>query len=84
MADDVAAAAQSPWTHLVPGLLVAGLGIGMVNSPLASTAVGIVSPAGMASGISTTFRQVGIATGIALLGTLFSSQVKSPARSRAR
>ena len=31
----------------------------------------------MASGINSTFRQVGIATGIALLGTLFSSQVKS-------
>ena len=29
----------------------------------------------MASGISSTFRQVGIATGIALLGTLFSSKV---------
>jgi hypothetical protein len=29
----------------------------------------------MASGISSTFRQVGIATGIALLGTLFSNKV---------
>jgi hypothetical protein len=29
----------------------------------------------MASGISSTFRQVGIATGIALLGTLFTSKV---------
>jgi hypothetical protein len=29
----------------------------------------------MASGINSTFRQVGIATGIALLGTLFSSRV---------
>ena len=50
-----------------------------MNPPLASTAVGVVPPqrAGMASGINSTFRQVGIATGIALLGTLFSSQVKS-------
>ena len=40
-------------THLVPGLLVAVLGIGMVNPPLASTAVGIVSPArpGMADDV---------------------------------
>src|SRR6185437_4591151 len=30
----------------------------------------------MASGINSTFRQVGIATGIAMLGTLFSSNVK--------
>ncbi len=74
----------SGWTHLIPGMIVAGLGIGLVNPPLASTAVGVVAPqrAGMASGINSTFRQVGIATGIALLGTLFSSQVSSVVRSR--
>ncbi len=71
--------ASSEWTHLIPGLIVAGCGIGMINPPLASTAVGVVPPrqAGMASGINSTFRQVGIATGIALYGTLFSSQTKS-------
>jgi len=70
--------ASSSWTHLIPGMIVGGLGIGLVNPPLASTAVGVVPPerAGMASGINSTFRQVGIATGIALLGTLFSSKVK--------
>jgi EmrB/QacA subfamily drug resistance transporter len=70
---------SSEWTHLLPGMIVAGAGIGMVNPPLASTAVGVVQPqqAGMASGINSTFRQVGIATGIALLGSLFSSQVKA-------
>jgi EmrB/QacA subfamily drug resistance transporter len=69
--------AASAWTHLIPGMIVAGAGAGMVNPPLASTAVGVVPPqrAGMASGISSTFRQVGIATGIALLGTLFTSKV---------
>ncbi len=68
--------AQSEWTHLVPGLVVAGVGVGLINPPLASTAVGVVEPrrAGMASGINSTFRQVGIATGIALLGSLFASQ----------
>src|SRR5450631_263355 len=70
--------AGSTWTHLIPGMIVGGLGIGLVNPPLASTAVGVVPPqrAGMASGINSTFRQVGIATGIALLGTLFSHNVK--------
>jgi hypothetical protein len=69
--------ADSSWTHLVPGLLVSGAGVGLINPPLASTAVGVVRPqqAGMASGISSTFRQVGIATGIALLGSLFSTKV---------
>jgi EmrB/QacA subfamily drug resistance transporter len=71
--------ATTQWTHLIPGLIVSGAGVGMINPPLASTAVGVVPPekAGMASGVNSTFRQVGIATGIALLGTLFSSQVKS-------
>jgi EmrB/QacA subfamily drug resistance transporter len=71
--------AGSSWTHLIPGMIVSGLGIGLVNPPLASTAVGVVRPqqAGMASGINSTFRQVGIATGIALLGALFSNMVRS-------
>ncbi len=74
--------AQSGWTHLIPGMIVGGLGVGLVNPPLASTAVGVVKPdkAGMASGINSTFRQVGIATGIALLGTLFSNKVASEVR----
>jgi EmrB/QacA subfamily drug resistance transporter len=68
----------SDWTHLLPGLIVAGVGAGLVNVPLASTAVGVVEPAraGMASGINSTFRQVGIATGIAALGALFVAHVR--------
>jgi EmrB/QacA subfamily drug resistance transporter len=71
--------ASSEWTHLIPGLIMSGAGLGLVNPPLASTAVGVVQPehAGMASGINSTFRQIGIATGIALLGTLFSGRVKA-------
>ena len=70
--------ASSSWTHLIPGLIMSGAGVGFINPPLASTAVGVVQPrhAGMASGINSTFRQVGIATGIALLGTLFSSRLR--------
>jgi EmrB/QacA subfamily drug resistance transporter len=76
--------AGSTWIHLIPGMIVSGVGVGMVNPPLASTAVGVVPPqrAGMASGINSTFRQVGIATGIALLGTLFSSKVGDEVRAR--
>ncbi len=67
------------WTTLLAGFLVAGAGIGMVNPGIASTAIGVVSPvkAGMASGISNTFRQVGIATGVATLGAIFQSQISS-------
>jgi len=76
--------ASSSWTHLIPGLVVAGVGVGLINPPLASTAVGVVQPhrAGMASGINSTFRQVGIATGIALLGTLFSNRLASAVTER--
>jgi EmrB/QacA subfamily drug resistance transporter len=67
----------TPWTHLVPGFIVAGVGSGMVNPPLASTAVGVVEPqrSGMASGVNTTFRQIGIATGIAAYGSIFANSL---------
>ncbi len=70
---------ESSWTALLPGFIVAGAGIGLTNPALASTAVGVVPPqrAGMASGINNTFRQVGIATGIAALGALFQSTISS-------
>src|SRR5215831_10871938 len=76
--------AASTWTHLIPGLIVAGVGVGFINPPLASTAVGVVEPrrAGMASGINSTFRQVGIATGIALLGALFAGRFTSEVTSQ--
>jgi predicted MFS family arabinose efflux permease len=69
--------ADSQWTALLPGFIVAGLGIGLTNPSLANAAIGVVTPArsGMASGINSTFRQVGIATGIAGLGAIFESQV---------
>jgi EmrB/QacA subfamily drug resistance transporter len=68
---------DSGWTVLLPGFLVAGAGIGLTNPAVASGAVGVVEPqrAGMASGINSTFRQVGIATGIAALGALFQHDV---------
>jgi EmrB/QacA subfamily drug resistance transporter len=71
--------AGTHWEHLIPGFVVAGAGVGFINPPLASTAIGVVTPdrAGMASGINSTFRQVGIATGIAGLGTLFAHTVST-------
>jgi EmrB/QacA subfamily drug resistance transporter len=65
------------WTTLLPGFIVAGIGIGCTNPPLATAAIGVVEPrrSGAASGINSTFRQVGIATGIAGLGALFQARV---------
>jgi hypothetical protein len=68
----------SSWTHLIAGFIVAGVGSGIVNPPLASTAVGVVAPqrSGMASGVNTTFREIGIATGIAVYGSVFASALR--------
>ncbi|HZU60025.1 MAG TPA: MFS transporter [Solirubrobacteraceae bacterium] len=65
----------SSWTVLLPGFLVGGVGIGMINPVLASVAIGVVPPerSGMAAGINNTFRQVGTAAGIAALGAIFES-----------
>lgn len=69
---------DSDWTHLIVGFVVAGLGAGMVNPPLAATAMAVVRPyqAGMASGANTTFRQIGVAVGIAAYGSMFSSAMR--------
>ncbi len=69
--------ADSQWTALLAGFIFAGAGVGLVNPPLASTAIGVVPPqrSGMASGINATFRQVGLATGIAALGAIFQSSL---------
>jgi EmrB/QacA subfamily drug resistance transporter len=68
---------HSHWTALLAGFIVSGAGVGLANPALASTAIGVVPPqrSGMASGINTTFRQVGIAAGIAVLGAIFASGI---------
>jgi EmrB/QacA subfamily drug resistance transporter len=69
----------STWTHLLPGLIVAGLGGGLVTVPLASTAVSVVeiSKAGMASGANATARQIGLAAGVAVLGSVFANSSRA-------
>ncbi|HEX5375246.1 MAG TPA: MFS transporter [Solirubrobacterales bacterium] len=64
---------------LLPGFLIAGIGIGVTNPGIGQAAIAVVpvEKAGMGSGINTTFRQIGIATGIASLGAVFQSRVAS-------
>jgi EmrB/QacA subfamily drug resistance transporter len=70
---------DSGWTILLPGFVLGGIGIGLTNPALASTEVGVVPAerSGMASGTNSTFRQVGIATGIAGLGALFQHAIST-------
>ena len=77
---------HSRWTDLLPGFLLAGAGVGLTNPAIASTAVGVVDPrrSGMAAGINNTFRQVGIATGIAGLGAILQSVVTGNVAEHAR
>jgi EmrB/QacA subfamily drug resistance transporter len=69
----------SGWTTLLAGFLVAGVGIGITNPGIGQAAIAVVpvEKSGMGSGINTTFRQVGIATGVAGLGAVFQSRVDS-------
>ncbi len=70
---------NSGWTALLAGFIFAGIGVGIANPGIGSAAIAVVPPAkaGMGSGINTTFRQVGIATGVAGLGAIFQSQIHS-------
>jgi len=65
--------------ELLLGFLIAGIGIGTANPGIGQAAIAVVpvEKAGMGSGINTTFRQIGIATGIASLGAVFQSRVAS-------
>jgi hypothetical protein len=65
--------ADAEWTTLLGGFLVAGVGVGLLNPVVADVAVSVVhkDQSGMAAGINDTFRQVGIAVGIAVWGAVF-------------
>ena len=70
--------ANSEWTALLPGLLVGGLAIGVISPALAAAMVSVlpVERSGVASGINNTFRQLGIAFGIAGLGAIFAHNAR--------
>jgi EmrB/QacA subfamily drug resistance transporter len=65
--------AGDEWTALLAGFLVAGAGVGLLNPVIADVAVSVVpkEQSGMAAGINDTFRQVGVAVGIAVWGAVF-------------
>jgi EmrB/QacA subfamily drug resistance transporter len=66
----------SGWTTLLGGFLIAGAGVGLLNPAIADVAVSVVPKerSGMAAGINDTFRQVGVAVGIAVWGAVFIAQ----------
>lgn len=62
----------SSWTALLPGLLVTSLGTGLFNPTGSALALNALpdEQSGLAAGANDTFRQTGVAVGIAALGTL--------------
>ena len=68
--------ADSSWPALTPGLIVIGIGVGLSTPPLTSAALAAVPKerSGMASGIVNTARQLGLAFGVAILGTVFTAR----------
>ncbi|MBA3327283.1 MAG: MFS transporter [Solirubrobacterales bacterium] len=68
---------DSSWTTLLPGMLVSGVGIGIANPFATFATLGVVPTArsGTAAGINSTFRQLGVAGGIAALGAILQRHV---------
>ena len=64
--------AADEWTTLLGGFLVLGAGVGFLNPVIADVALSVVPKerSGMAAGINDTFRQVGVAVGIAVWGAV--------------
>lgn len=62
----------SAW-HIAPGLLVAGVGMSMTSGILVSTVMAKTPPqqAGAAAGLVSTAIQIGVAAGVAVVGTVY-------------
>ncbi|WP_445148582.1 MFS transporter [Baekduia sp. Peel2402] len=70
---------SSYWTHVLPGLLIMGIGLGNVFAPAISSAtLGVdANDAGVASATVNVMQQVGGSIGTALLSTLAASATTS-------
>ena len=70
------AGSHSSWTALLVGEIVVGVGTGLFNPALSNVALSVVSEreSGLAAGVNDTFRQMGIAVGIAALGAVIPAR----------
>jgi MFS family permease len=70
--------------HIVAGLVLGGLGLGLAVGPSQSAAMGTVaqSASGIASGVLSTCRYVGGAIGISILGLLLSTPASAASLAR--
>jgi MFS family permease len=72
----------SSFWQMLPGFILGGLGMSFVMTPMSAAAMGAVSvdKAGVASGVLNTFRQVGVALGIAIMGAIITNRASAAAR----
>lgn len=65
---------DATWLGFALGALVSGTGAGLINGEMSNVAISLVPPAraGMAAGINSTARQVGVALGFAALGAVLN------------
>jgi EmrB/QacA subfamily drug resistance transporter len=77
------AAADAPIPVLLAAYAAIGSGVGLVNAPITNAAVSGLPPdrSGVAGAVTSTFRQVGNALGVALLGSLAFSAAGGASRS---
>jgi EmrB/QacA subfamily drug resistance transporter len=69
-------AVDSTFWRLLPGFILGGLGMAFVMTPMSAAVMGSapVDKAGVASGVLNTFRQVGVALGIAITGAIVTNR----------
>ncbi len=70
---------NASWLTMLPGCLLAGIGLGFTNTTVTNVATGAVAAerAGMASGIDTSARMISLAINIALMGLILVEGVRS-------
>lgn len=75
----IVVSADTPWTAVVPFLVVYGFGVGLATAQLTSVVLRHVpvGDSGRASGTQSTARQLGSALGIAVVGTVLYTTVQS-------
>jgi EmrB/QacA subfamily drug resistance transporter len=76
---------HSSFWHMLPGFVLGGIGMSFVMTPMSAAAMGAapVDKAGVASGVLNTFRQVGVALGIAVMGAILANRAAAAARNGA-
>jgi MFS family permease len=73
---------SSPTQQIIVAFAIFGIGAGMVNAPITYAAVSgmPVSQAGVASGIASTSRQIGVSLGVAVTGSILAAGLHGPLR----